>query len=133
MEESVARRISPSLLGGLGLTALLTFSIVLTSRDVPSRLGVPQYWPWLLTGLQVLSLWAAGAGHRWAGLSEQLSSTMDRLLGPHRAARLRPGLRHLGGSPDLELLGAITNRSTIMREAPQTFPPTGLPGSDLTW
>jgi len=64
-----ARRISPSLLGGLGLTALLTVSIVLTSRGVSSRLGAPQYWPWLLTGLQVLSLWAAGAGHRWGWLA----------------------------------------------------------------
>lgn len=31
-----------------------------------TRLGAPALWPWLLTGLQVTALWAAG-GTRWWG------------------------------------------------------------------
>jgi hypothetical protein len=50
----------------LGFSAAVTLGLVLTSGVIESRLGVPQYWPWLLTGLQVLSLWAAG-GRRWWG------------------------------------------------------------------
>lgn len=52
------------LIGSLGLSAGLTLTLLLSSSTAETRLGVPQYWPWLLTGLQVLALWAAGAQHR---------------------------------------------------------------------
>lgn len=43
--------------------------LVVTSLDGGgSPLGAPQYWPWLLTGLQVLALWAAGAKRGWGWL-----------------------------------------------------------------
>ena len=52
------------MIGTLGLSALITVALVVSS-GVTSRLGVPQQWPWLLTGVQVLSLWAAGRRHWW--------------------------------------------------------------------
>lgn len=42
----------------------LSVAVVVTSAQDASALGAPAMWPWLLTGLQVLSLWAAGR-HRW--------------------------------------------------------------------
>ena len=33
-----------------------------------SRLGAPLYWAWILTGLQVAALWAAGCRKGWAWL-----------------------------------------------------------------
>jgi len=51
-------------LGALALSALVTAALVVSS-EVTSRLGVPQHWPWLLTGIQVLSLWAAGRRLWW--------------------------------------------------------------------
>lgn len=41
-------------MGSLGLGAAITTSVVLSSWAVPSRLGVPSYWPWLL-GAAVVS------------------------------------------------------------------------------
>ena len=62
-------------LNWLALSGTITLTLVLSSSGVSTRLGAPQYWPWLLTGLQVLSLWAAGARYRWGwalGASVQL-------------------------------------------------------------
>ena len=56
--------LSARLIGTVGLSALVTAALVMSS-GVTSRLGVPQQWPWLLTGVQVLSLWAAGRPHWW--------------------------------------------------------------------
>lgn len=56
------------LMGPLGLSIGITLILVLTSSSTESRLGAPLYWPWLLTGLQVLALWAAGAEYRWGWL-----------------------------------------------------------------
>ena len=50
--------LSSRLIGTVGLSALVTAALVMSS-GVTSRLGVPQQWPWLLTGIQVLALWAA--------------------------------------------------------------------------
>jgi hypothetical protein len=54
--------------GPLGLSIGITLILVLTSSTTETRLGAPFYWSWLLTGLQVLALWAAGAEYRWGWL-----------------------------------------------------------------
>ncbi len=49
----------------------LTVSLLLVVTSHPgggSPIGAPGYWPWLLTGLQVLALWAAGAKRGWGWL-----------------------------------------------------------------
>lgn len=46
--------------GALGLS----IAVVVSASLDHSPLGAPTLWPWVLTGLQVLSLWAAGR-HRW--------------------------------------------------------------------
>lgn len=56
------------LMGAVAFSAALSLSVVLTSWGVTTRLGVPQWWPWLLTGLQVTALWAAGAKRWWGWL-----------------------------------------------------------------
>jgi hypothetical protein len=66
MRARIKQTIDLRLATSLGLSAVVTLGVVGTSGVIESRLGVPQYWPWLLTGLQVLSLWAAG-GRRWWG------------------------------------------------------------------
>lgn len=42
--------------------------VVLSGLSHPSTLGAPTFWPWLLTGLQVLSLWSAGRRYWWGWL-----------------------------------------------------------------
>jgi len=42
--------------------------LVATAWRNQTPLGSPSYWPWLLTGLQVLALWSAGRGRRWGWL-----------------------------------------------------------------
>jgi len=52
-----------------GLASLgLSIAVVASSARDDSALGAPALWPWLLTGLQVFSLWAAGRRHWWAWL-----------------------------------------------------------------
>ena len=58
----------PLVMGPLGLSIGITLILVFTSSATETRLGAPLYWSWLLTGLQVLALWAAGAEHRWGWL-----------------------------------------------------------------
>lgn len=41
--------------------------MISSARD-GSPLGAPALWPWLLTALQVLALWAAGRQRWWAWL-----------------------------------------------------------------
>ncbi|HUH07078.1 MAG TPA: hypothetical protein VML96_04635 [Egibacteraceae bacterium] len=48
------------------LSLALSMLVLATAAGVENRLGAPLYWPWLLTGLQVLALQAAGA-RRWWG------------------------------------------------------------------
>jgi hypothetical protein len=66
MRARINETINLRLANSLGFSATVTLGLVVTSGVIESRLGVPQYWPWLLTSLQVLSLWAAG-GRRWWG------------------------------------------------------------------
>lgn len=56
------------LTGAVALSAGLSAGIVLTSASVSTRLGVPEWWPWLLTGLQVTALWVAGTRRWWGWL-----------------------------------------------------------------
>lgn len=51
-----------------GAAAGLTVVVVASSIDDTSSLGAPPFWPWLLTGLQVLALWSAGTGRWWGWL-----------------------------------------------------------------
>jgi hypothetical protein len=54
---------------GAGLAALvISGTVIATAWDDETALGAPRYWPWLLTGLQVLALWSAGAGRWWGWL-----------------------------------------------------------------
>lgn len=63
--STVGRR---QVMGPLGLSIGITLILVLTSSATETGLGAPLYWSWLLTGLQVLALWAAGAEYRWGWL-----------------------------------------------------------------
>lgn len=56
------RRLAAALIGATAVSL-----VVLGSADT-SALGAPQAWPWLLTALQVLALWAAGRRHWWGWL-----------------------------------------------------------------
>jgi hypothetical protein len=46
----------------------LSAAVVITAAATDAPLGAPPYWPWLLTGLQVLALWSAGGGRWWGWL-----------------------------------------------------------------
>jgi hypothetical protein len=63
--STVGRR---QVMGPIVLSIGMTLILVLTSSTTETRLGAPLYWSWLLTGLQVLALWAAGAEYRWGWL-----------------------------------------------------------------
>jgi hypothetical protein len=52
------------LIFGATLSLGLTIAVLISSVRDGSSLGASALWPWFLTGLQVLSLWAAGR-HRW--------------------------------------------------------------------
>jgi hypothetical protein len=47
---------------------MLSAVVLITAAGTDARLGAPSYWPWLLTGLQVLALWSAGTGRWWGWL-----------------------------------------------------------------
>ena len=53
---------------GLVAAAGLSLVVVASSLRHDSGLGAPNAWPWLLTGLQVLSLWSAGRRYWWGWL-----------------------------------------------------------------
>jgi hypothetical protein len=137
MGENSVRPILRSMLGGLGLSALVTAALVLTSLGVSSRLGSPQYWPWLLTGLQVVSLWAAGAKRSWGwllGASVQAPwiayAVLTRQLGfipgcvISAAVQAYSFVRHSSRNPeherspaDVSAHGASTERPHVVRRS----------------
>jgi hypothetical protein len=67
--RTTAGRTARNRLVGAGLAALvISGTVIATAWDDETALGAPRYWPWLLTGLQVLALWSAGAGRWWGWL-----------------------------------------------------------------
>jgi hypothetical protein len=54
--------------GFLGLSSAITALLVSSAWTRDSPLGVPGFWTWLLTGLQVLALWGAGSKRWWGWL-----------------------------------------------------------------
>lgn len=55
------------LYAALGSVGVCTALMVSAMGDT-TPLGAPRYWPWLLTGLQVIALWSAGSGRWWGWL-----------------------------------------------------------------
>lgn len=69
MRELTARNGASARLGAAAALSLAASAAVLLSAlHGQSRLGAPGYWAWLLTGLQVLALWAAGGRRSWGWL-----------------------------------------------------------------
>jgi hypothetical protein len=58
----------PPLVVSLTGSTMLSAAVVGTGLATETALGVPRLWPWLLTGLQVLSLWSAGRARWWGWL-----------------------------------------------------------------
>lgn len=56
------------LTGGLAGAVALSVTLILSAWGDTSRFGAPSVWPWLLTGIQVLALWAAGRRWWWGWL-----------------------------------------------------------------
>lgn len=54
----------------IALMAATAMSLLLVASGLrhDSALGAPAFWPWILTGLQVLSLWSAGRRYWWGWL-----------------------------------------------------------------
>lgn len=66
-----ATGLDPRILRVAGMIALSVGAaslVVVSSWQDDSRLGAPLYWAWVLTGLQVVALWAAGRRHWWSWL-----------------------------------------------------------------
>ncbi len=63
-DSAIGSRLLFAAFGSVGLSA----AVVVTAVGDTTPLGAPRYWPWLLTGLQVVALWSAGSGRWWAWL-----------------------------------------------------------------
>lgn len=61
------RRPHPTLVlaGTSALSLTLSLVVWATAGAGEAGLGAPLYWTWALTGIQVLSLWAAGTKRWW--------------------------------------------------------------------
>ncbi len=46
----------------------VSVGVMATAGADRSQLGAPAFWPWILTALQVLALWAAGRSLWWGWL-----------------------------------------------------------------
>ncbi|HSJ34379.1 MAG TPA: hypothetical protein VLB85_04940 [Acidimicrobiia bacterium] len=57
-----------SLVFALTVGAGVSVLVVASGLSHDSALGAPAFWPWLLTGLQVLALWSAGRRYWWGWL-----------------------------------------------------------------
>lgn len=64
-ERSQAQR---RLAWGALLSLAGSAAVVASAWGSATRIGAPSYWPWLLTGLQVLALWSAGSKRWWGWL-----------------------------------------------------------------
>jgi hypothetical protein len=106
------------LLGAGAGSLLLSVLVVATAWDTTTALGAPLYWPWLLTGLQVLALWSAGRRHWWGwllGASVQL---------PWIAYALMTG--QLGFIPGCAI-SAVVQACSFVRAGPGAPPRRGVP------
>lgn len=56
------------LAGSILLSGGVSLLVVVSSLSEDTRLGAPAYWAWVLTGLQVVALWAAGHQRWWGWL-----------------------------------------------------------------
>ncbi len=97
-------------------TAALMFSglVVATAWRDATPLGAPQYWAWLLTGLQVLALWLAGRGRWWGWLlggSVQLPWIAYAVV-----------TTQLGFIPGCAVSAAVQTYSFLRRGRPHTMP-----------
>ncbi len=54
--------------GFAGGSVALCLAVVVSAESGNSRFGAPLYWAWLITALQVVALWGAGARRWWGWL-----------------------------------------------------------------
>jgi uncharacterized YccA/Bax inhibitor family protein len=62
--DDCGRRLAVAVALSAGACGLVVWS----AWTSDTRLGAPLYWAWVLTGLQVVALWAAGRKQWWAWL-----------------------------------------------------------------
>ncbi|HEX6234905.1 MAG TPA: hypothetical protein VFZ63_17375 [Jiangellaceae bacterium] len=72
-DDRIRARAEGSPIGGRLLYAAfgsvgLCTAVVVSAMGDTTALGAPLYWPWLLTGLQVIALWSAGSERWWGWL-----------------------------------------------------------------
>jgi len=106
------------LLGAGAGSLLLSALVVATAWDTTTALGAPLYWPWLLTGLQVLALWSAGRSHWWGWL---LGAAVQL---PWIAYALMTG--QLGFIPGCAI-SAVVQACSFVRAGPGARPRRGVP------
>ena len=63
-QTSAGNRLSVGLIAATAMSLL----VVASALSHESAFGATTVWPWLLTGLQVLSLWSAGRRYWWGWL-----------------------------------------------------------------
>lgn len=84
----------------LGLCVL----VVATASGDDSALGAPPYWAWLLTGLQVTAMWAAGYRTALGVAGGRINpASLDRICANDQPVRLHPGLSRIGIGPAIQL------------------------------
>ena len=65
--QSSSRSRAP-LLGAAVISLTVSAIVIATAASHSTRLDDLAYWPWLLTGVQVLALWSAGTRRWWGWL-----------------------------------------------------------------
>ena len=110
--------ITSRLIGAAMGSLLLSVLVVATAWDTSTALGAPLYWPWLLTGLQVLALWSAGRRHWWGWL---LGAAVQL---PWIAYALMTG--QLGFIPGCAI-SAVVQACSFVRAGPGALPRRGAP------
>jgi len=56
------------LAGAAAFSISVSVAVLASAVAHQSQLGAPTFWPWILTALQVLALWAAGRSLWWGWL-----------------------------------------------------------------
>ena len=91
--------------------------LVATGWRDQTPLGSPRYWPWLLTGLQVLALWSAGRGLWWGWL---LGGSVQLRWIAHAVVTTQ-----LGFMPGCAVSAAVQTHSFLRRRRSYTVPVVG--------